>query len=539
MTHPNQSHRTPQFGEKTKQLLTCLTISSCLVIAACADKKKGSTPPPPPPPNYVHGYTGSTGYGPQPGVAPASPGVVVPPGAVVGPNGQLISNGQVIQPGLPVYHPIPGHYPGNQPFFGQHPGVIGVGMNRGQNGRMTVGVGSTPPPAHLPTTPVASRDSAPNARTNNPGANSSNNNSSSAPATTANSAGSQTNTNQQRSEQLRNEQSRVVVYNPHELSAEDRLRLGLDVEAVTTEDLRRLQFTSAASDNLVALLKDKLDNVSDLSVKSANQEFAKQIGLTTVGINWQTRRFVVTTLLDRAGKRAHYSFGGVLGDDLQGRFGSAKKSPNISGDLVCMDLNGGCRNIRIRLIDSQVESSPRTAYVVVRDTPAWMKIQAKHPMSSNNVEFQQLASVLFNTIENSGAPGSVATLGMVTSETVNGTSSFAVDMKLRLAHPQYPQGVDQLLIITGPLAKIPVGRSVQVLSSPVPTLTTVDGLTIPVDPDHGFISDTLKQIRLVGNDGKGQVDLALTVRANKPLVDEEVIVLTIGAKRNSVKYKDL
>lgn len=300
---------------------------------------------------------------------------------------------------------------------------------------------------------------------------------------------------------------------------------------------QKFHFTGAAEDNLVALLKSRLDSVADEGLRVADRQFAQEIGLTSVNINWATRQFTVTALLERDGKREHHAFGGLLQNDLTGQFGRSTTAPEIRGDLVCMDLNGGCRNMRLKFVDTRGEME-RTAYVVVRDTPAWMYTKARHPDESTNAEFSRLASIFFNTIQYSGAMNTVRFLNLTTSETVNGSSTFVVTMKIRVPDSRFAGGGEQVLMWTGPLAHTAAG-AIEIPVSNAVTVTQYGGVTVPLNHDNGHISDSIKKTRLVANDGKGKIQMAITIRANKPDVQEETILLTIAGKRNQVKYKDL
>ncbi|MCM2282780.1 MAG: hypothetical protein NDI61_13150 [Bdellovibrionaceae bacterium] len=324
---------------------------------------------------------------------------------------------------------------------------------------------------------------------------------------------------------------RVIQFDVNEFNERERSRM----QAGIAQDL---VYTSSADDNLVALLKDRMNSVTDEAARQRNAEFAKQIGLTAVDFNWSSRSFRVTALLEREGKRAYHSFQGTLNNDLMGRFGGSASAPEIEGDLVCMDLNGGCRNVRVKFTEKK-DGTERTAYVVVRDTPAWMYTKAKHPGDSMNLEFSRLAHIFFNTISNSGALNSVHSLNLTTSETVNGSATFVATMKMRVTHSRYRDGRMETLMWSGPLVKSASGAAVDIPVSNAVTVTRQGGVTVPVDPDNGYISDTIKRTRLIDNDGQGRLQMAITIRANQPNVQEETILLTVGGKRNQVKYKDL
>ncbi len=327
---------------------------------------------------------------------------------------------------------------------------------------------------------------------------------------------------------------RVETYDPSDFTRLEQGRIGAPSSAGG-----ELAFTGAAEDNLVALLKDRMDGLADEAARARNLQFAKEVGLTSVDINWSSRTFRVAALLERYGKREHYFFDGSLGGDLMGAFGNAGEWPNIEGDLVCMDLNGGCRNMRIRLVDKQDPNAERTAYVVTRDTPAWMYTKAKHPDASGNQEFRRLAYVFFNTIARSGDVNTVNFLNLTTSETINGSSTFVATMKIRVPDNRFPAGGEQVLMWTGPLVALRGTSVADVAVSNAVTVTRRGGVTVPLDHDNGHISDSIRRTRLIENDGKGKIQLAITVRANAPGAQEETILLTITGHRNQVKYKDL
>ena len=322
----------------------------------------------------------------------------------------------------------------------------------------------------------------------------------------------------------------------------------------TGADGQQLVFSGSSEDEIVPILRGRLDRVPDNRKREANFKLAQEVGFTTVEIDWARGRSVrpltVTTLLERYGRRRHYALKGFLGKDFKGTFGNPRAWPFISGDIVCLDLNGGCRTMRLRFFDTANEtglaeasggsSSARTAYVVVRDTTAALNTKGRDPGAyPDNREYARLMGIFTKTGRVPGALDTVNYLNFRTSETVNGSSTFVVTMRMRLSNGRGRMFGTQQLRWSGPLLRTDSSSFVNVRVSQEPTFWYAEGQQIPVNPDFDTISNTVKLSRLVFNNGRGTIGLAVTIRATKPWVPEESLNLTVTRKQNPIKVMGL
>lgn len=342
---------------------------------------------------------------------------------------------------------------------------------------------------------------------------------------------------------------RVTIYQRDLTEEELRDSTQITAAGVTGEnaaDDSTLTYTGAGHDTFVALLKDRLDHVEDREEKRRNLEFAREIGLTRVVFDWPAARFSVVALLERNGKRQYYYFRGRFNSDLTGSFGSATELPNITGDFACMDLNAGpgvCRNMRLRFRDIENENEPRTAYVIVRDTPASFHLDYRAPEFSGNAEYRRLVTILAKTADNTGRPVKLNTasyLNLTTSETVNGSATFMITMRVLLPSPCSESGAaEDTTRWTGPLVTPTSFRGRNISVSPEQSGPLLGACAPIPDPNNGHISDTIYSTALLGNDGAGTLKLGITVRSKMVKTERETFVLTVRRQQNQVKYLNL
>lgn len=292
-----------------------------------------------------------------------------------------------------------------------------------------------------------------------------------------------------------------------------------------------LIYSGAGQDDLREQLWARVNSVQDPQQRAADESLARELGLATYTVDWNTRTMRISILQVQNGHRRQLNFDGVLDNNLLARFGDLQSSPYIAAEAACMDLNGGCNTIHIKVMENQ-NGVPRNAHIIARNSNATLFTEGNGYGLASNPEYDRLLGVMLNTVHSPGATETVKKLALETSETINGSSNFLVSMKIKTASPLHPQGGEQLLVWTGPLVKPTNSNRLDLMLTAAPSYNTVGGQPVVL---QGLISDTIRDTRLVRNDGHGNLQLAVTVRKSTATAKEDTMVLTVARIHKPVK----
>jgi hypothetical protein len=294
---------------------------------------------------------------------------------------------------------------------------------------------------------------------------------------------------------------------------------------ISSGDGRELFYSGSGQDTLHEELKALIDRESDAAQRAADREFARELSLSHFEIDWQTRSVSLSFMTKRGGRRETVKTAGVLDNQLTFRAGDLSKPPYMAVEAACMDAKGGCHTVHMKVREA-VNGKVRTAHILTRESSATLFIQGNGLGVAANEEYDRFMRILLNTVDYPGATNTVKNLSLSTSETINGQANFSIVMRLGLTSGE------QSVAWTGPLVKAAGVDQLNVAVQSAPEVTTIDGQAVAM---RGFISESIRETRLVRNDGRGNLQLEVTVRKATPESREDTLLLTIARIHKPVR----
>ncbi len=300
-------------------------------------------------------------------------------------------------------------------------------------------------------------------------------------------------------------------------------KVASDIQSASGETLF---YTGAGQDTLreqLYILVNNYEAQLDADTRAENKALAQSIQLSAFEVDWASRRGKLQFKYLRNGVKAQVEMEGAVSDVMQFRVGALSREPYIMADVACMDLSGGCKTVHVKVQDAST-GNIRTAHMIARHTSASLYIEGNAPGISKNAEYDRLMSILLNTTKNPSGHNVVDKLTLTTSETIGGASNFAITMKMSLLD-KWGRMTPDIIQVTGPLAKPKSNDQPNIGITVSPAITVINGVVVPVD---GRLVDIIRDARLLKNDGRGNLQVELTVRtaAADSLVDR--IVLTVA-----------
>ncbi len=297
-----------------------------------------------------------------------------------------------------------------------------------------------------------------------------------------------------------------------------------------------IYYTGAGKDNLreqlYTLVNERAGRQHPI-IQAGDKELAQTIQLSTFNIDWSSRRAELQFKFERMGSYGkvtvqRFTLQGPLDNLTRFKVGSLHKAPFVQAEVACMDISGGCQTVHIRAQDNST-GNIRTAHLIARHTNATLYIEGNAPGISKNAEYDRLMSILLNTVNSPRGQNVVEKLTLTTSETIGGASNFTTTMKMRLQDIYGRTGGDTVEL-TGPLAKPRGNDNPNVAVNVSPALTVINNEIVPTTAigTEGRIVDVIRDTRLVKNDGRGNLQLDLTVRTATVDAQEDRIRLTIS-----------
>lgn len=314
-------------------------------------------------------------------------------------------------------------------------------------------------------------------------------------------------------------------------------RVRSDIISATGEPL---YYTGSGQDNLreylYTLVNERAAQQHEI-IREGDKKLAQTIQLSNFKVDWDSRRAELYFKLERIGSEgqlvmSRVTLQGPLDNLARFQVGSLKKAPYLAAEVACMDISGGCQTVHVRVQDAST-GNIQTAHLIARHTPASLVFTGNAPGVSKNLEYDRLVSILVNTEKRPSGQNVVEKLTLTTSETIGGASNFAVNMKIRLMD-QFGRTGGDTIEVTGPLAKPRDNDSPNIGLNVQPALTVINGEIVTTQSigTQGRIVDTIREARLLKNDGRGNLQVELTVRnaAGESVLNakEDRIVLTVG-----------
>ena len=272
-----------------------------------------------------------------------------------------------------------------------------------------------------------------------------------------------------------------------------------------------LNYSGSGQDGLREQIQTFVDTQTRADRIQRDKNFAKTITDGRFNVDWSSR----TATLDILVENKPYRFIGALDNKLRLLGGQLRRGLHLAIDASCMDLNGGCDTVYATIQDG-TGGIVRTAHVLIRTTKATLYSRNAAFRVAHNNEFDALLHLLVNTAHRSGVPNSFNSLVLRTSETINGESSYKIEMGILSA-----SGSQESLNFTGPLVK---------------PATEID-LEAPARASLSSspIAGTIRNVTLVNNDGRGTLTLAITVRKATADADEDTVHVTVARIHKPVR----
>lgn len=248
--------------------------------------------------------------------------------------------------------------------------------------------------------------------------------------------------------------------------------------------------------------------------RSRDRSFAQTIGFSSFEINWKNRTAKLTVNIEASGKKpSELVFKGKV--NKSGLFAAA--AGGMQAEAVCMDENGGCNTVHVRF-----KKSGKVAHVLIRATDAWIWSDGEAEGSGNNVNYDRFVHILVTSAIYPGGASSITAARLNTSETINGSSTFVfgLQMNMSVSDPSVAQAVSW----TGPLLK-----SVR-----------SDELNIAIEQYADYnpwgrrksgaaqIAKTIRDSRLVRNDGRGNLQIDVTFGKMSATSREQTARITVA-----------
>ena len=277
-----------------------------------------------------------------------------------------------------------------------------------------------------------------------------------------------------------------------------------------------LRWTGAGQDGLRAQLQRFVNSKSGTSHGARDLKFAKTVTDSKFNVDWTTREANLTITLEKNGQSQRLTFAGTLTNKLLLQAGSLSSGARVQVDAACMDLNGGCQTVYAKIQDAS-SGVVDTAHVLIRSTPASIFTKAVDGLgAAHNREFDKFVGILVNTVKHSGEPGALNNLMLRTTETINGSSTYKIEMGILTEDRTL-----ETLNLGGSLVKPVSGIS---MAAPASVLRS-----------SSLIADTLRSVALIANDGRGNLKLSITVRKATQQANEDVVQVTISRMHKPVR----
>lgn len=282
-----------------------------------------------------------------------------------------------------------------------------------------------------------------------------------------------------------------------------------------------LLYTSSSTDELLNFLRARNNTVGE-RYRRMNIEAAASVTFAKMSVDSLSGDGIVTLKLKEYGKDVVYNLAGSSASGPANplrlvRAGNGEKTTGsrlMEGTWKCVDFDGGCENVFVRLKIGGGDDSA-IINVVFRNSKMdlWFSLPGE---PSGNPEYLRLHELAINTIKkniNSANRLKVATMN--SWEVVNGRSGVTLYMK---AHN------NELLAFAGPLLAPEAGTGVNIVLSRLAqdkedSLDLIETNSTSLRYQN-FIADA----RLVANNGLGQVRVKFKVRKRVDFAQDQFAI---------------
>lgn len=333
---------------------------------------------------------------------------------------------------------------------------------------------------------------------------------------------------------------RIIPYDPRHLTSDEIHASGdappanhtLVPSDLSTDEGERLFYSGSGMDNLREKLQAMVESTPNQELKRIDAQFAAGVTMSTFDVDEVSGRVRAVVTLKRGNKSHQFQFMGVLDNKGVFRSGSLKQAPFVTLEMACMDRGAGCQTAHIRVRDGH-RRQIRTAHIIARQTNSDIHIEAPGFGVARNPEYDRLLGLLVDTIENPSSANKVGRVSFVTSETINGSSVFWITTHFVLSDRySWAGSSSQIMSFMGPLVKPANSPFLEQKVEVLLPMTTIDGRPVRV---NGLLTNSVQTVRLIRNDGRGNLKFAITVRQSHAKGSEETFHLLFARKHKPVR----
>lgn len=296
-----------------------------------------------------------------------------------------------------------------------------------------------------------------------------------------------------------------------------------------------LLYTSSSTDELLNFLRARNSRVGE-RYRRLNIEAAASVTFAKMTVDSLSGDGIVTLKVNEYGKDVVYNLAGSSASGPANplrlvRAGNGEKTTGsrlIEGTWKCVDFDGGCENVFVRVKIGGGDDSA-IINVVFRNSKMdlWFSLPGQ---SSGNPEYLRLYELAINTIKkNLNSANRLRTATMNSWEVVNGRSGVTLYMK---AHN------DELLAFAGPLLAPEAGTGVNIVLSRLAqdkedSLDLINTNSTSLRYQN-FIADA----RLVANNGLGQVRVKIKMRKRLDFAQDQFAITFMRRVKPIVELSD-
>ena len=273
-----------------------------------------------------------------------------------------------------------------------------------------------------------------------------------------------------------------------------------------------LLYSGASSDDLRS-------QIEAIAPSSGNDlAWATELSRGMLYFTQRTREVEVDVLQTRpSGEQYKITLRGRV--DREGRALLPDSGSQIYGAIECLDLNGGCETAHVKIVNSAY-SPAREAHLIIRTTNSKLRTTGKGFDVSHNHDYDWFLNILVNTATGKSDVGYVQRLVVQTSETMHGVSNLSVAMDiLNLNRVEF-------IDFNGPLVRY---------SDSDETNTVMNQTSRNRPGTLRLISYELTDVRMVTNNGRGEIKVALTVRGANAGSVADTVTLQLDRIENAIK----
>jgi hypothetical protein len=279
-----------------------------------------------------------------------------------------------------------------------------------------------------------------------------------------------------------------------------------------------LLYTSSSTDGIHAFLRTRNNRV-DTATRQQNIAAASAVVKAKISLDSTTQNMAVSlqmtegknlVVYNLVGQRPSSQEVGFVQPSTKLTFTSSANglvssgSRNIEGTLKCLDMDGGCESIFVRLKIGGKGTPSAIFNVIFRNTLADTFIHIPKDNSSNS-EYLWMKDFLRNSFlhdHDKNVQNRIETVIFSAWEVVHGRSGFEL----------YVKGANkELLGFSGPLLAPPAGSAVNISLSRLNKMDSSDDFTSSEAISLKY-ANTISDARLIANNGQGQLKLKFYMR---------------------------